>query len=1104
MFEANSVVFIDSQIQNSDQLITGLGRNTDIYYLNSEQGGLAQISTVLDQYQNLDVIHIVSHGSEGSLQLGSSTLSLKTINQYRQDIAGWSDALGEDADILFFGCNVGHGKQGQKFIQQLDSLTGADIAASTDLTGAGGDWTLEAATGSIEAQSPFATDSLINYQGTLASLAGNLSGTQDLSDVTVTDNLTLSGDVTLNVGDFTLGESFTISGDSAGARDNLTINSDGKVTIAGDILGGGIKDITIFAKDIVIEGSSLISTRLINSADYDTGTSVGDSGKLTLGVSYSFRSPGDGFLRTEYETDEDGNPKGEIIGRSNALDGALRAEHGGILGNANPTIDIQSGAKLLTHVGDGDRSAAGDITISALDETLQLQVLSFPTQPLRAATIDIDGATIKGNDVAISASGIDPKLFGDVVDFPGLKLLDKTVISPFLEGSASLLQNLLLPASVEVRISQANATVTGSTINASGDVSISTEATADSSVRAHRNIYTADDSSSTASKAAKLTSHIAVAVGYAETDAVTNVEDTTINAGSDVSITSEIQTVSNITARLYGNLQFGGQGADANNYGITGAVAVTDTTSKVLLDKNSSITSGGNVDIMAGGRVESGAKANTSIFSTGNLATGISVNYDDTEVKAIVHGDITATGGFNEEEEHTLIKSQKVNTADNTIAFDGEHGFENGELVTYLNESEGINTTDVGGLEDGETYIVHVQNDQTIQLSKGPAIDINANAANEGAIHSLSRQELQALTPVDKTITVGAVDTASDTITVNNHGLETGNQVAYRVAEGATAIEGLAADIGFHVIVVDSNRIQLADSPEYLAAETTNINLTENTIEIENHGLTVGQEVVYRRGDTDIGGLTDNERYYVAEIDGDQIKLTATPGGTTAIDLTGAGTGTHTFEKFTAIDLTTAGSGTQTIETYVDLKTLVNEQDNTITLADHGLVTGQEVIYRANTTDENEEIEGLIDQASYYVVVIDEDTIQLAGDLDQLAAGNAVDIEAVGIGNRHELDFYHQESVEKDFNSSSVVNTSANTLTLTDHGFYNGQLVRYNSTVSNGNIGGLASGDYYFAIVKDNNTIQLATTRQNVDDEVAINLTSIGISTGTGTEHRLT
>ena len=60
----------------------------------------------------------------------------------------------EDADILIYGCDVAAGSTGRAFIDLLAQLTEADVAASTDTTGAsflGGDWTLEAQTGSIEA-----------------------------------------------------------------------------------------------------------------------------------------------------------------------------------------------------------------------------------------------------------------------------------------------------------------------------------------------------------------------------------------------------------------------------------------------------------------------------------------------------------------------------------------------------------------------------------------------------------------------------------------------------------------------------------------------------------------------------------------------------------------------------------------------------------------------------------------------------------------------------------------------------------------------------------------------------------------------------------------
>lgn len=43
--------------------------------------------------------------------------------------------LTDTGDILFYGCNVAEGDQGQAFVDQLKALTSADIAASTDITG---------------------------------------------------------------------------------------------------------------------------------------------------------------------------------------------------------------------------------------------------------------------------------------------------------------------------------------------------------------------------------------------------------------------------------------------------------------------------------------------------------------------------------------------------------------------------------------------------------------------------------------------------------------------------------------------------------------------------------------------------------------------------------------------------------------------------------------------------------------------------------------------------------------------------------------------------------------------------------------------------------
>ncbi|WP_116964862.1 DUF4347 domain-containing protein, partial [Fastidiosibacter lacustris] len=95
---------------------------------------------------NLSAVHIVSHGDVGKLYLGNEALSLDNIGDYAASLAQWGKALTDTGDILFYGCNVAEGQQGQAFVEALRSYTDADIAASIDTTASqdnGGDSILE-------------------------------------------------------------------------------------------------------------------------------------------------------------------------------------------------------------------------------------------------------------------------------------------------------------------------------------------------------------------------------------------------------------------------------------------------------------------------------------------------------------------------------------------------------------------------------------------------------------------------------------------------------------------------------------------------------------------------------------------------------------------------------------------------------------------------------------------------------------------------------------------------------------------------------------------------------------------------------------------------
>ena len=146
----------------------------------------------MQQYDDLDAIHIVSHGNIGELSLGNTKLNQNTLDSYADDLISWQDSIADDGDILLYGCNVAANTVGKEFVEELSQYTAADVLASTDLTGnedLRGDWDLEYATGDIEESLAFDAEIKNGYQYILFGLdsfSGSYSGA-NFSDFTGSD-----------------------------------------------------------------------------------------------------------------------------------------------------------------------------------------------------------------------------------------------------------------------------------------------------------------------------------------------------------------------------------------------------------------------------------------------------------------------------------------------------------------------------------------------------------------------------------------------------------------------------------------------------------------------------------------------------------------------------------------------------------------------------------------------------------------------------------------------------------------------------------------------------------------------------------------------------
>ncbi|MBF0584412.1 MAG: DUF4347 domain-containing protein, partial [Magnetococcales bacterium] len=269
--ERHEIVFIDARVTDVETLRQGVKPGQQVVVLAADRDGVEQIAQVLAQNHTaaegkpFDAIHILSHGREGEVVLGTTVLSSGTLPHYSETLRAWGNSLTGQGDLLFYGCEVGGGSKGALFVSQIARLTGADVAASSDLTGAaqkGGNWTLEVASGKIEADIVFDAATRQGYEGVLTTYTIAL----DATTLQNTINAAANGDTIT----FSSGGTITLTGTQISISKNITIN--------GDLDGNNTPDVTI-------DGANL--SRVINVGTGKTATLNGliiSGGKETSSV----------------------------------------------------------------------------------------------------------------------------------------------------------------------------------------------------------------------------------------------------------------------------------------------------------------------------------------------------------------------------------------------------------------------------------------------------------------------------------------------------------------------------------------------------------------------------------------------------------------------------------------------------------------------------------------------------------------------------------------------------------------------------------------------------------------------------------------------------
>ena len=224
---------------------------------------------------------------------------------------------------------------------------------------------------------------------------------------------------------------------------------------------------------------------------------------------------------------------------------------------------------------------------------------------------------------------------------------------------------------------------------------------------------------------------------------------------------------------------------------------------------------------------------------------------------------------------------------------------------------------------------------------------------------------------------------STDTITITAHGFSTGDEVTYTVpASPATALGGLTTATNYFIVGATTNTIQLAATSGGPAIDLTRkdlifdgddaavVNVSTDKI-VATNTFTTGEYVTYSNGGgVDIGGLTNDAKYYIIGATSSEFQIALTSGGSAI---------TITANNSVTIDSTDTAVVDATNDKIITSNTFSN---NEIVTYDNGGGT---------------DIAGLTNGTDYYIINATSTEFQLSA----TQGGSAINITGVGVGAAH-------------------------------------------------------------------------------------------------------
>lgn len=127
------LILVNPSVENSDRLLAEIleyreDSILEIRVLDADQDGMIQITQLLSESDNkYDTVHIISCGTAGQITLGTSMLTVFNLNQYVDQMVGWSAALTENVTLYFYGSDLFSNAAGELLANAISATLGATL-----------------------------------------------------------------------------------------------------------------------------------------------------------------------------------------------------------------------------------------------------------------------------------------------------------------------------------------------------------------------------------------------------------------------------------------------------------------------------------------------------------------------------------------------------------------------------------------------------------------------------------------------------------------------------------------------------------------------------------------------------------------------------------------------------------------------------------------------------------------------------------------------------------------------------------------------------------------------------------------------------------------